>query len=74
MANANSFWNEKPSWCQPWSIILTGITLFILSWVIFRVLWISLIIILLVIIWWFLFLYLVPTLYLESIEETIDND
>ncbi|MFM7787820.1 MAG: DUF6737 family protein, partial [Microcystis panniformis] len=28
MSNSKSdnVWNHKPRWCQPWSILLTGIT------------------------------------------------
>ncbi|MFM7883374.1 MAG: DUF6737 family protein, partial [Microcystis panniformis] len=34
MSNSKSdnVWNHKPRWCQPWSILLTGITLIAGCW------------------------------------------
>ncbi len=64
--NSNSkknFWDSKPFWCQPWSIIGFGILVLISSWYILNNLIITLITGFLIIIWWFLFLILAPNAY-----------
>ena len=58
-----SFWSLKPWWCQPWSIIGTGVTLVAGSWFLLQRLWITLPAAAAVLIWWVLFLILVPTAY-----------
>ena len=58
-----SFWSLKPWWCQPWSIIGTGMTIVAGSWILLHRLWITLPVAAAVVIWWVLFLVLVPTAY-----------
>ena len=29
---SSNIWDYKPKWCQPWSILLTGIILIVGSW------------------------------------------
>ena len=62
------FWSLKPWWCQPWSIISTGVLMVGGSWVLLHRLWISLPLALSVLAWWLLFLVLVPTAYRSSAE------
>ena len=57
------FWDLKPYWCQPWSIITFGILVLTLSWKIFNNIIISSITALFVITWWVLFLLIVPSSY-----------
>ncbi|NEP19640.1 MAG: hypothetical protein F6J97_22575 [Leptolyngbya sp. SIO4C1] len=64
-----SLWQLKPWWCQPWSILLTGIAVPTLSWVVLHRLWLSLPIALGVLLWWFLFLYLVPRQYAAMVQR-----
>ena len=64
-----SFWDSKPYWCQPWSIISFGILALIFSWKLFNNIVITSILGLIVIIWWFLFLILAPNSYKVSNEE-----
>tara|TARA_Y100001968_G_C19200146_1_gene639548 strand:+ start:240 stop:461 length:222 start_codon:yes stop_codon:yes gene_type:complete len=59
----NSFWDSKPYWCQPWSIIVFGILAEIFIWMIFNNILITSILGFVVIIWWILFLKLVPNSY-----------
>ncbi len=59
-------WNYKPWWCQPWSILLTGITLIGASWLLFRTVWISIIVAVPVLAWMGFFLLLWPKLMVES--------
>jgi hypothetical protein len=37
-------WNYKPWWCQPWSILFTGITIISGSWFLFKTLWITILV------------------------------
>ncbi len=61
----NKFWELKPYWCQPWSIISFGTLLLTSSWIIFNNLLISSILGFFIIIWWILFLILAPNLFKE---------
>ena len=58
-----NFWDLKPYWCKPWSIISFGIFLLSLSWIILHNAIISLILGFFIIIWWIVFLILVPNSY-----------
>jgi hypothetical protein len=62
---AMTFWQHKPWWCQPWSILLTGslgIALAGLLYLRFSApLWLVLPWTVLILAWWFLFLVLVPS-------------
>jgi len=58
-----SFWDLKPFWCQPWSIISFGISALILSWILFHNIIVSLILGLFIIAWWIVFLILAPNSY-----------
>ena len=57
------FWSLKPWWCQPWSIISTGVLVDVGSWALLHRLWISLPLALGVLAWWLLFLVLLPAAY-----------
>ncbi len=59
----NNFWSNKPLWCQPWTIVLFGLTLIISTFFFVKVLWLTILVAFIVILWWFLFLYLAPNLY-----------
>ena len=58
-----SFWDSKPYWCQPWSIISFGILVLIFSWKIFNNIVFYSIIGVFVFLWWILFLILAPNSY-----------
>ena len=59
----NVFWDLKPWWCQPWSIISFGVLGLIFSWKLFSNVIFTYILGFLIIIWWILFLILVPGSY-----------
>lgn len=59
-------WNYKPWWCQPWSILLTGITIIGGSWLVFRIVWLTLIISIPILTWMGFFLVIWPKLMAES--------
>ena len=62
------FWSLKPWWCQPWSIISTGVLMVGGSWALLHRFWISLPLALGVLAWWLLFLVLVPAAYRSAAE------
>ncbi|NEO52198.1 MAG: hypothetical protein F6K54_03335 [Okeania sp. SIO3B5] len=59
-------WNYKPWWCQPWSILLTGITIIGGSWLVFKIVWLTLIISIPILTWMGFFLIIWPKLMAES--------
>lgn len=62
-------WNYKPWWCQPWSIILTGLIIIGGSWWLFHNIFISIFLSILIITWWIYFLILYPRLMEKIIAE-----
>jgi membrane protein YdbS with pleckstrin-like domain len=58
-------WQSKPWWCQPWTIILTGIVIITGSWLVLKNLWITLPLAIAIIVWWMYFLVIVPRLLRE---------
>jgi hypothetical protein len=62
---ADVFWQHKPWWCQPWSILLTGaLGIAFDGLLVIRFsapLWLALPILVAILAWWFLFLLLVPS-------------
>ena len=70
-AELPSFWSLKPWWCQPWSIVSTGIIGVLGSWLILHRLWITLPMAIAVALWWGLFLVVVPSAYKESLQQDL---
>jgi membrane protein YdbS with pleckstrin-like domain len=56
-------WAEKPWWCQPWTIILTGVLAVSGSWLVVHRLWITIPLATIVLAWWILFLVIAPAAY-----------
>jgi hypothetical protein len=61
-----SVWQYKPWWCQPWSILLTGITLIGGSWLIFKIIWLTIIIAIPILTWMIFFVIIYPRLAMEN--------
>jgi hypothetical protein len=59
-------WIYKPWWCQPWSIILTGITLIGGSWVLLKMLWVTVLVSVPVLAWMGFFLLIWPQVMRRS--------
>ncbi len=64
-----SIWNYKPWWCQPWSIILTGISLIGGSWLLLHNLWITIVVAIPVLTWMIYFVVIFPRLAIASSEK-----
>lgn len=58
-------WQEKPWWCQPWTIILTGLGLVGGSWWFIQRWWLTLPLAVLILLWWWYFLLIYPKLVRE---------
>jgi hypothetical protein len=71
---SESLWNHKPWWCQPWSILLTGVVVVGGSWWLLRLWWISAPLALGVLVWWWLFLVAVPAAYRAEQESAADQN
>lgn len=65
-AETLSLWSLKPWWCQPWSIVLTGLAIPAASWWLLQRWWITAPLAAAVLLWWWLFLVLVPRAYREQ--------
>ncbi|KOP27197.1 hypothetical protein AMR41_07605 [Hapalosiphon sp. MRB220] len=59
-------WKFKPWWCQPWSILLTGVSLISGSWIIFKIAWLTVLIAIPVLTWMGFFLLIWPPLMIRS--------
>ncbi len=64
-------WKYKPWWCQPWSIILTGVTLVTGIWLIFKIVWLTILVAIPLLIWMGFFLLIWPQLMIRS--GVLDN-
>jgi hypothetical protein len=64
MSNSN-LWSSKPWWCQPWTIILTGVMIIAGSWL-FHTIWLTLPIAILIVVWWTYFLIIVPRILAQQ--------
>ena len=62
-------WKYKPWWCQPWSIILTGLTIIFGSWLGIHSLILTITVSLLIIIWWGYFLIIYPQLISKLMDD-----
>ncbi|KAL7583570.1 hypothetical protein Lser_V15G41708 [Lactuca serriola] len=65
----DSVWDTKPSWCQPWTIALTGTSIIGGSWLILHNVLATSVASALICTWWYIFLYSYPKAYKEMIAE-----
>jgi len=65
-----SVWNYKPWWCQPWSIVLTGVSIIGGSWLLFHRYWVTAFVAVPILIWMGFFLLIYPRLMAEADELT----
>ena len=61
-----SLWDSKPWWCQPWTIVLSGLIAIAASWWLVHQVWITTLVSTAIAAWWLLFLVIVPRSYQES--------
>jgi hypothetical protein len=61
-----SVWELKPWWCQPWSILLTGLAVVGGSWLLLHLWWITTGVSMVIGAWWLLFLVLMPAAWKQE--------
>jgi hypothetical protein len=63
-SESNNFdlWQSKPWWCQPWTIMLTGIIIIASSWLLFHEIWLTIVVAIPIFVWWTYFLIVIPRL------------
>ncbi|KAM3216799.1 hypothetical protein P3L10_026240 [Capsicum annuum] len=65
----DSVWDTKPSWCQPWTITLTGTLIISLSWLVLHSALATAVVMTIIGAWWYIFLYSYPKAYSDMIAE-----
>ncbi|KAL9243074.1 hypothetical protein vseg_017005 [Gypsophila vaccaria] len=65
----DSVWDTKPSWCQPWTIALTGVSVVACSWLVLHSIVVTALASSLIAAWWYIFLYSYPKSYSDMIAE-----
>ncbi len=66
-------WQYKPWWCQPWSILLTGITVISGSWLLFHKVWLTILVSIPLLTWMAFFLLIYPKLFMQSVMSEMGN-
>lgn len=67
-------WQYKPWWCQPWSIVLTGIALIAGSWFTLKLIWLTILVAVPVCCWMGFFLLIWPKLMMDAILHPDDQN
>jgi hypothetical protein len=68
-------WDYKPWWCQPWTIVLTSAILIGGSWLLFKVIWFTIVVSIPVLTWMSFFVFIWPQLMIRSgILESYQKD
>ncbi|MBW4444018.1 MAG: hypothetical protein KME10_22905 [Plectolyngbya sp. WJT66-NPBG17] len=67
---STNVWDYKPWWCQPWSILLTGMGLISGSWLVLKTIWITVLVAIPVLTWMIFFLLIYPKAVSKSLENT----
>lgn len=62
----HSIWDHKPWWCQPWSIILTGFSIISGSWLLFKIVWLTILVAIPITAWMGFFVILFPKLAFQE--------
>lgn len=73
MPESEKGWAYKPWWCQPWSIVLTGIGFIAGSWFMFKMLWLTLLVAIPVLTWMGYFLIVYPKAFEAFMDEQGDR-
>ena len=67
-----SYWGAKPFWCQPWTILLTGLIIIVFTTWWPSILWVTIFLTFVIFLWWFLFLIVAPRAYYE--QNNVDSE
>jgi hypothetical protein len=61
-----TLWDQKPWWCQPWTIVLSGLIAIAGSWLLLQTIWITALVFIGIVAWWLLFLVIVPRAFIQN--------
>jgi hypothetical protein len=61
-----TLWDQKPWWCQPWTIVLSGLIAIAGSWLLLQTIWITTLVFTAIALWWLLFLVIVPRAFIQN--------
>jgi hypothetical protein len=69
-------WEYKPWWCQPWSILLTGLGLIAASWLVLHRLWLTVLVAIPLSAWMGYFVLVFPRLVAQAglLETDVPKD
>jgi hypothetical protein len=62
-------WSDKPRWCQPWTILLTGFSIIGGSWLLFHRVWVTGLVTVPIGVWMGFFVLLWPKLMREAMAQ-----
>lgn len=62
-----NIWQHKPWWCQPWSILLTGVAIISGSWLLFHRIWVTSLVAVPILTWMGFFILVYPRLAAEML-------
>ncbi len=60
LSKSIDYWSQKPSWCQPWSILIFGSLILVINFYLINNIIINIIIAFVIVLWWLLFLIIAP--------------
>lgn len=66
-------WSYKPWWCQPWSILLTGLGVMGGSWWLLHQIWVTVLVAVPILAWMGFFLLVYPKLFAEAMQQGLSN-
>jgi len=61
-----TLWDQKPWWCQPWTIVLSGLIAIAGSWLLLQTIWITTLVFTAIALWWLLFLVIAPRAFIQN--------
>lgn len=64
-----NIWQLKPWWCQPWSIVLTGVGVIAITNLLFKTIWITGLVALPILIWMGYFLLIYPKAMAQMLAQ-----
>ncbi|MBF2047711.1 MAG: DUF6737 family protein [Leptolyngbya sp. IPPAS B-1204] len=68
-----SIWQYKPWWCQPWSILLTGMLIISGSWFWLHRVWLTGLVAMPVLVWMGFFLLIYPKLMNQMLADAAEQ-
>lgn len=66
-------WSDKPRWCQPWTIVLTGLSIIGGSWLLFHRVWVTGLVAIPIGLWMGFFVLLWPKLMREALQSEVSK-